>query len=112
MVQRKSFGSVHLEGRTNLFSAERVRSLKKETEKEKSYDIFEHRIVPNHELLSKKEAEQLMQEFHIQPHQLPYIKATDPASQSLSAKPGDVLKITRNSATAGKVIVYRYVVEG
>jgi len=89
-----------------------MRSLKKEGEKERSYDIFEHQIVPNHELLSKKESEQLMQGFHIQPHQLPYIKATDPASEALSAKPGDILKITRKSATAGKVIVYRYVVEG
>ena len=89
-----------------------MRSLKKEVEKEKSYDIFEHQIVPNHELLSKKESEQLMQEFHIQPHQLPYIKAADPVSQALSAKPGDILRITRKSATAGKVIVYRYVVEG
>jgi DNA-directed RNA polymerase subunit H len=94
------------------FSVERIFSLKKEAEKEKSYDIFDHQIVPKHELLSKKEAEQLMQEFHIQPHQLPYIKAADPASHALSAKPGDILRVTRRSATAGEVVVYRYVVEG
>jgi DNA-directed RNA polymerase subunit H len=91
---------------------ERTASLKKEVEKKRSYDIFKHQLVPNHELLSKKEAEQIMQEFHIQPHQLPYIKATDPASETLSAKPGDILRITRRSATAGEVVVYRYVVEG
>jgi DNA-directed RNA polymerase subunit H len=95
----------------NLFSVERMPSLK-DAEKERSYDIFEHQLVPKHELLSKKEAEELMQEFHIQPHQLPYIKATDAASQTLSAKPGDILKVTRKSPTAGEVVVYRYVVEG
>ena len=95
----------------NLFCLERMPSLK-DAEKERSYDIFEHQLVPKHELLSKKEAEELMQEFHIQPHQLPYIKATDPASATLSAKPGDILKITRKSPTAGEVVVYRYVVEG
>ena len=95
----------------NLFFVERMPSLK-DAEKERSYDIFEHQLVPKHELLSKKEAEELMQEFHIQPHQLPYIKATDAASQTLSAKPGDILKVTRKSATAGEVVVYRYVVEG
>lgn len=95
----------------NLFSVERMPSLK-DAEKERSYDIFKHQLVPKHELLSKKEAEELMQEFHIQPYQLPYIKATDAASQTLSAKAGDVLKITRKSPTAGEVVVYRYVVEG
>jgi len=36
----------------------------------------------------------------------------DPASLALSAKPGSILRITRKSATAGVVVVYRYVVEG
>jgi DNA-directed RNA polymerase subunit H len=85
--------------------------LKKEKEKERSYDIFAHQFVPNHELLSKKDAEELMHEFHIRPHQLPYIKSNDPAAETLGAKMGDILRITRKSATAGEVIVYRYVVD-
>jgi len=95
----------------NLFSVERMPRLK-DSGKEKSYNIFEHQLVPKHELLSKKDAEELMQEFHIQPHQLPYLKASDPTSQSLKAEPGDIIRITRKSATAGEVTVYRYVVEG
>jgi DNA-directed RNA polymerase subunit H len=85
--------------------------LKKEKEKERSYDIFAHQFVPKHELLSKKDAEELMHEFHIRPHQLPYIKSNDPAAETLGAKMGDILRITRKSATAGEVIVYRYVVD-
>jgi DNA-directed RNA polymerase subunit H len=94
----------------NLFSVERNPRLKNE-EKERSYDIFAHQFVPKHELLSKKEAEELMREFHIRPHQLPYIKTSDPASETLGAKMGDILRITRKSATAGEVVVYRYVVD-
>jgi DNA-directed RNA polymerase subunit H len=95
----------------NLFSAERIPSLK-DSEKERSYDIFEHQLVPKHELLSKKEAEELMKEFHIRPHQLPYVRTSDPAAETLGAKMGDILRITRRSPTAGEVVVYRYVVEG
>jgi len=84
----------------------------KDSDTVRSYDIFAHRFVPKHELLSKKEAEELMEEFHIRPHQLPYVKTSDPAAQSLGAKMGDILRITRKSATAGEVVVYRYVVDG
>ena len=85
--------------------------MKKEKEKERSYNIFAHQFVPKHELLSKKDAEELMHEFHIRPYQLPYIKSSDPAAETLGAKMGDILRITRKSATAGEVIVYRYVVD-
>lgn len=83
----------------------------KDPEKTKSYDIFAHAFVPKHELLSKKEEEELMHEFHIRPYQLPYVKTNDPVVQSLGAKMGDILRITRKSATAGEVVVYRYVVD-
>lgn len=97
----------------NLFSAERMLRLKdKDREKDRSYDIFAHQFVPKHELLSKKEAEELMHEFHIRPYQLPYIRTSDPAAAALGAKMGDILRISRKSATAGEVVVYRYVVEG
>jgi DNA-directed RNA polymerase subunit H len=95
----------------NLFSAERTIRLK-DTEKERPYNLFAHNFVPKHELLSRKEAEELMREFHIKPYQLPYIRTSDPAAETLGAKMGDILRITRRSATAGEVVVYRYVVEG
>jgi DNA-directed RNA polymerase subunit H len=95
----------------NLFSVERTPRLKSE-EKERSYNIFAHQFVPKHELLSKKEGEELMREFHIRPHQLPYIRTSDPTAEELGAKMGDILRITRRSATAGEVVVYRYVVDG
>ncbi len=53
-----------------------------------------------------------MKEFHIRPHQLPYVITSDPAALALGAKMGDILRITRKSPTAGEVVVYRYVVDG
>ena len=96
----------------NLFSAERTLRLKDTEKEERPYDLFAHDFVPKHELLSKKEAEELMREFHIKPYQLPYVRTSDPAAETLGAKMGDVLSVTRKSATAGQVVVYRYVVDG
>ncbi len=83
--------------------------MSKETKK-KDF-IFEHELVPQHIILSKKEVGELLERYHIKPYQLPYIRASDPAAVTIEAKPGDILKIVRRSSTAGEVVVYRYVVE-
>jgi len=75
------------------------------------FDIFEHALVPFHEILSEKEKNQLLAQFKVKPYQMPQIKSGDPAVKAIGAKPGDVLKITRKSTTAGEHITYRYVVE-
>ena len=75
------------------------------------FNIFEHGLVPFHEILSEKEKKQLLVQYKVQPYQMPQIKSGDPAVKVIGAKPGDVLKITRKSATAGEHITYRYVVE-
>lgn len=83
----------------------------KKEQKPRTFNLFEHEFVPKHELVQKREAEQLMAGLHIRPHQLPYIKDSDPAVVELGAKPGDIVKVTRKSPTAGHVVVYRYVIE-
>jgi DNA-directed RNA polymerase subunit H len=75
------------------------------------FDIFEHALVPFHEILTEKEKAQLLAEYKVQPYQMPQIKSTDPAVKAIGAKPGDVLKIIRKSQTAGEHVAYRYVVE-
>lgn len=72
---------------------------------------FEHELVPQHTILSKKEIEELLPRYRIKPYQLPSICASDPAVLAIEAKPGDVLKIIRRSSTAGEIVVYRHVVE-
>ena len=75
------------------------------------FDIFEHALVPMHEILGEKEKEQLLAQYKIHPYQMPQIKSTDPAVKAIGAKPGDILRIIRKSSTAGEHIAYRYVVE-
>jgi DNA-directed RNA polymerase subunit H len=75
------------------------------------FDIFEHALVPFHEILSEKEKNQLLAQFKVKPYQMPQIKSGDPAVKVIGAKPGDILKITRKSSTAGEHVTYRYVVE-
>jgi DNA-directed RNA polymerase subunit H len=75
------------------------------------FDIFEHALVPYHEILSEKEKNQLLAHYKVKPFQMPQIKSGDPAVKAIGAKPGDVLKITRKSTTAGEHVTYRYVVE-
>jgi DNA-directed RNA polymerase subunit H len=75
------------------------------------FDIFEHALVPFHEILTEKEKNQLLTQFKLKPYQMPQIRSGDPAVKAIGAKPGEVLKITRKSTTAGEHITYRYVVE-
>ncbi|MFQ5836437.1 MAG: DNA-directed RNA polymerase subunit H [Candidatus Bathyarchaeia archaeon] len=77
-----------------------------------SFNIFKHELVPKHEILPPEKAKELLDKYRAKPHQLPQIKASDIAVIAIGAKPGDVLKITRNSVTAGKYVSYRYVTPG
>jgi len=81
-----------------------------ETSQIPSFNIFEHDLVPKHEVLSKEEAEELLRKYRINPYNLPHIKKSDPAIFLIGAKPGDIVKITRKSPTAGIYVTYRYVV--
>jgi DNA-directed RNA polymerase subunit H len=75
------------------------------------FEIFEHKLVPKHEILDEKEKSKVLAQYKIQPYQMPQIKSTDPAVKAIGARPGDMLKIIRKSSTAGEHIAYRYVVE-
>ncbi|MBN2334883.1 DNA-directed RNA polymerase subunit H [Candidatus Bathyarchaeota archaeon] len=75
-----------------------------------TFDIFEHSLVPVHEIVSVEERRQLAEKYHAEPYQFPWIKSSDPISIILGAKPGDVVKINQKSETAGSYDTYRYVV--
>ncbi|ABL87882.1 DNA-directed RNA polymerase, subunit H [Pyrobaculum islandicum DSM 4184] len=62
--------------------------------------------------IPKEEAKELLKQLRLKPWQLPWIRSSDPLAQSIGAKPGDVLKIVRESPTAGEFVVYRLVVPG
>ena len=74
------------------------------------FNLFKHYLVPVHEFASEEEVEELQEKYSIYKYQLPKISSEDPAVQLLGAKVGDVLKIKRDSPTAGEFLVYRTVV--
>ena len=65
----------------------------------------------NMKLCKKKDAEKVLKDFNCNPTELPFIFVNDPAILGLGVKPGDMIRITRNSGTAGQSFYYRYVVE-
>ena len=71
----------------------------------------DHIYVPKHEVMTITEAEEVLEKYHCKATELPLIFGTDPAIVGLGIKPGDMIKITRKSATAGESFYYRYVVE-
>ena len=76
-----------------------------------AFDLFEHKLVPKHEILTEEEKTELLTRYRVQAHQLPQISSLDPTVKAIGAKPGDILRVTRKSPTAGEHIAYRYVVE-
>jgi len=73
--------------------------------------VPDHVYVPKHEIMSKKEAEEVLKKYNCKPTELPLIFVNDPAILGLGVKPGDMIKITRKSPTAGQSLYFRYVVE-
>ena len=71
----------------------------------------DHIYVPKHEIIPRKEAEEVLEKYHCKATDLPLIFDNDPAVIGLGVKPGDMIKITRKSSTAGDSFYYRYVVE-
>jgi len=60
--------------------------------------------------LSEEEAQKVLMQYKVDRSKLPKIQIIDPALPE-GVKIGDVIKITRDSPTAGSSIYYRVVVE-
>ena len=69
-----------------------------------------HYLVPEHVLIRKEKANELMTELGIKKSSLPKISKLDPAIKQLKPESGDVVKIIRDSLTAGQATYYRRVV--
>jgi len=76
-------------------------------------DVSQHELVPDHTLLDGETLEGVLEEYNIKKTDLPKIKRTDPALRDLDEdiQAGDVVKVTRDSRTTERAVVYRLVVE-
>ncbi len=77
----------------------------------KKFKADKHILIPKHSKLSDAQKEKLLEKYNISIKELPRILKADPAIISLNAKPGDVIKIARDSPTAGEAVFYRVVVD-
>jgi len=70
---------------------------------------LDHYLVPPHEIVPKEQHEALMKSMYItQKSQFLLIRYhEDPISRVIGAVPGDIIKITRPSPSAGEYVVYR-----
>jgi DNA-directed RNA polymerase subunit H len=75
------------------------------------FNVLNHQNVPLHEVLSEPEVKGLLSKFGIAREQLPKIRSSDPAARVINAAPGNVIRITRRSPTAGVAVAYRLVIE-
>ena len=80
-------------------------------EDESEFDVLSHIYVPKHEIVRPNEVEGVTSKYNATPDQFPYILRSDPVVKAIGAKPGDLVKITRKSETAGETVYYRFVVE-
>jgi len=74
-------------------------------------DIADHVLVPRHEIMTAQEKRELLQRYNVTKEGLPRMKAEDVMAKKIGAKPGDFIRIIRDSPTAGKALYYRIVVE-
>ncbi len=76
-----------------------------------SFNVSTHQLVYKHSKVADAEKESLLKKYDITLRDLPKIMEQDPAIKSLGVKAGDLIKIERESKTAGKSTYYREVVE-
>jgi len=74
-------------------------------------DQLQHELIPEHSKVSEKEAKELLKKYNITIREIPKILVTDPAIAHLDVKEGDIIKIKRNSRTAGETVFFRGVVK-
>ena len=72
------------------------------------YNVTEIALVPNHTVLSQKEADEVKVKYNIQEDsQIPGISRFDPVAQAIGMRPGDLCRIIRPSKTAVNTLFYR-----
>jgi len=80
------------------------------------FEVLNHALVPEHRLLTKAEAEEVLRKYSISIEELPKIRRSDACVRSMELRVGEIprgsiVKIVRRSDTAGISYAYRLVID-
>lgn len=75
------------------------------------FNVLNHVNVPLHVIVPEEDVKELLKRYNIVREQLPKIRNNDPACKVINAAPGNVVRVTRRSPTAGVATAYRLVIE-
>jgi DNA-directed RNA polymerase subunit H (RpoH/RPB5) len=71
-------------------------------------NALKHKLVPPHKKVSKEKEEELLKQWNTKKSQLPFIRFhEDMPARLIGLVPGEIVEITRPSATAGETVIYR-----
>ncbi len=81
-----------------------------------SINVMDHGFVPEHRLVPKEEEDEILERLDAEKDQLPKILRSDPVIEQMEGTYGEIeegrlIKINRESSTAGVAEVYRLVIE-
>jgi DNA-directed RNA polymerase subunit H len=79
--------------------------------------ILQHHLVPEHQIVKKEEEEEILRKIKASKDELPKIRKSDPVIRVLEAaygtiEEGRLIRVLRESETAGISVAYRVVVRG
>nr|QBK89174.1 MAG: DNA-directed RNA polymerase subunit 5 [Mimivirus LCMiAC02] len=73
-------------------------------------NLVENILVSKYTILSKTDAQKLLEEYKCKAQQLPFMFSIDPVAKYYNMKIGDISRTIRPSATSGKAVSYRLVI--
>ncbi len=79
------------------------------------FNVLEHKLVPEHHLLTQPEADEVLKRLKVTRDQLPKIRKTDPVIRVLEKihgpiAEGSLIRVLRLTQTAGVSEAYRLVI--
>ena len=75
------------------------------------FKVDKHILTPKHSKLGEKDKAALLENYKISIRELPKILKTDSSIKDFDAKPGDIIRITRASVSAGEAYYFRVVTD-
>lgn len=79
------------------------------------FNVLEHKLVPEHHLLSPEESDEVLKRLGVTRDQLPKIRKTDPVIRVLERihgviEEGRIIRVLRLTQTAGVSEAYRLII--